>query len=204
MADPDDYRLAQYRELREEIRAVNEKSTTTMTRGIGACGLIAAYGLYQPSSRVVIAVIPVVVGVLFVVHALNMCWVARLATHIVELQNSIDVDGFDWEREYGMFRSDETIWERVPRAAFYALLCLVYGGTVVAGVSVVDAAELATVFGTSIGLLARLCYLLISCMMLVAAYSYLAVAAYYEPARPFAGRRDGEVGELGEDGDSLT
>lgn len=183
MADPDDYRLAQYRQLREGIRAKQERSTRTMMRGIGASGVVAAYGLYTDASRIVLAVIPVIIGVLFVTHVLNMSWLARNAAHIVDLQDRVSVPGFEWEREYGMYSDSIVFWERVPRVAFYALFVSVYVATLLVGVSVTDGAGLPSVLGIPAELVIRAGYLSLTVVMLVAAYSFIEVKNRHRPTQ---------------------
>lgn len=131
--------LTQFRQLREEIRTHAKRKGRRVTRGIAAIAVLLGYSVYDKGDPRVLAVVPVVIGLLFISHVLSVMWVVRAARQIVKIQQKIDVTGFGYEKNYGVLsQNHDRRVNQLPDSVMYLIITVTYLLSVVAGVNAID------------------------------------------------------------------
>lgn len=164
--------MAHYTELREEIREQSKEIRTRETRSVASIALIAGYAFYADDGLILLSLIPAVIGVAFITHIGASIWLSRLASHVVRIQNLVDVEEFCWEREYGMYASEKFVG-MVPYLAFYLTFAILYGSSIAVAYRIVQRTE-STVLGYTPEPTHFLAfYILLTVLMILTAIAYL-------------------------------
>lgn len=100
--------MAQYEELRSEMRQKIGQMGSRMSRGIASGGLITAYSFYT-GDYILFSAVPVLIGFLIIFHMETFSWMIRISRQICIIQDVIGVDEFTWEKTYGMFGTNHTV-----------------------------------------------------------------------------------------------
>lgn len=118
--------LSEYEKHRDEIHLLMELQDKLFIRAITAVGAIVGYAFYRPGNKVLLSLVPFAIGLFFIRYISCSQGIARLAVHIREIENKIDVDGFDWEAQFGVTAESADAYDFAPVIALYLTVGLLY------------------------------------------------------------------------------
>lgn len=100
--------LEQYNVLREEIRTSIQQHNRRVLSGIAGIGAVAGYALLR-ESRWLFAIIPFIIGVMFIQTVNNNRFIASNASHQIDIEAKLSevTPLFCWETKYGGFFGNE-------------------------------------------------------------------------------------------------
>lgn len=100
--------LEQYNELRAEIRLSIQQHNRRVLSGIAGIGAVAGYALLR-ESRWLFALIPFIIGVIFIQTVDTNRWVASNVSHLTDIEAKLSevTPLFCWETKYGGFFGNE-------------------------------------------------------------------------------------------------
>jgi len=136
--------VAQYTELRKETRAINLFQFRVVFSGVGVLATLLTYAFYRNTSggSLLFSLVPFGVGILILTYLTSSLWIVRLETHIIEIQDELDVSSLSYERRYAPPTETNRFGPDGPTVILGTLLLLSYAATAVVGYSVADVADL--------------------------------------------------------------
>lgn len=174
-----DPQLLLYRSLREEIHSRIAQYHRSILSGLSVIGVVIAYALLS-GQFVFLAVIPVLVGFLFVQSVRTFNNIYYVANHLGRIEGAYvnEYPLFNWERRHGGAGSDRGLrrwgvdWSLVPQAIVILLATFGYLGSIYAAYVVwpPDGVEILLIGLTRNGLL--WIYAGLTALVLLAGYSY--------------------------------
>lgn len=132
----DEILLTHYTVLREELRKKNDYGEKRITRGIASAAVVTGYAFYD-EAYIVLSVIPVIIAVLAITQVYESNWGVRLARHIDEIQNEIDVEFFCWERKHGIGNRFDAA-ELIPLMSLGLVVFIIYAVSILLSMEYIE------------------------------------------------------------------
>jgi len=125
-SDEKELLLAQYQEIRQEIRNSLDFATGRLTKGITAVGFVAAYAGHSGYHSLLLFV-PVILLSLLTMTFFSMYWIQKLSYQVARIEFELDTRGFDWERQVVLDRSKISTphIEQVAHGGMYGFYSLI-------------------------------------------------------------------------------
>lgn len=174
-----DPQLLLYGSLRDEVHSRIAQHHRSLLSGLSVIGVVIAYALLS-GQFVFLAVIPVLVGFLFVQSVRTLNNIYYVARHLSRIEGAYvdEYPLFNWERRYGGAGTDRGVrrwgidWSVVPQSIVILLATFGYLGSIYAAYVVwpPDGVEILLIGLTRDGLL--WIYALLTGLVVLAGYSY--------------------------------
>lgn len=174
-----DPQLLLYGSLRDEVHSRIAQHHRSLLSGLSVIGVVIAYALLS-GQFVFLAVIPVLVGFLFVQSVRTFNNIYYVARHLTRIEGAYvdEYPLFNWERRYGGVGTDRGVyrwgidWSIVPQSIVILLATFGYLGSIYAAYVVwpPDGVEILLIGLTRGGLL--VIYAFLTGLVVLAGYSY--------------------------------
>lgn len=167
-----------YNKIREEIQLEKELGHRRATQGIAAVGLVAGYALLSEQPTL-FALVPLLIVFIFVLTVASVNEVLLLSWQAYEIEEVIDVEGFDYEHELGVLNRDNkrsrlSKWYSVP--PLFILFIMIIGYVVFAGLSI-EAVRGEQALGYDFDYLLTIGYALTTLLIVITLVSLFAVTS---------------------------
>lgn len=184
--------LTEYREMREEIRLLEELTQKRASRGITAIGFVIGYALLAPGGTIFVTVVPVMIGFLFLLTIQSTNTMFLLGRQVYDIEESIPVENFGWEHRYGGFLLDNersipwSRWQAVnlvdlPIMTVHAIAAAFYLGSVGLALYVIQQQFSQSVAGIDPLVLTAGAYLVLTALLGSVAISFFTVQQSLQP-----------------------
>lgn len=184
--------LAEYQEMREEIRTNIELLHTRFSRGVAAIGFVIGYALLAPGGTIFITLVPLLIGILYLLSMQSLLDMSVISRHVYDIEELLSIEEFGWEHRYGGLLKDNmrripwSQWDRIdlftiPYNVVAVLAAFIYFGFIGLAIMVVDKQVSQPVFGFDPAFLIFGFYVILTVLLVVASVAFLVVLSELQP-----------------------
>lgn len=183
--------LAEYQEVREELRENATLLHSRVSRGIAAIGAVIGYALLAEGGRPFISIVPLIIAFIYLLTLNSIQNMLILSRRSYDIEEKIMPEGQGWEHQYGGLlphSERKTSYDKFPQidlsdiasATLVVLSALIYVVFIFISWRTVNELEI-TIAGVDSGIIIILSYAILTVFLIPATKAYSLVFQKIKP-----------------------